>query len=377
MEAMGQLAGGLAHDFNNMLAAMKVALSAARERAAMDAELTVELDVISQATTRAAQLTSQLLSFSRHQPVPVAVHDVNQLISTLEPMLRRVVGSKITVTTKLSPAVDAVEVDQGSFDQALVNLLINSRDAMPDGGSLSITTRNVLLDDASAQQVNLPPGAYVEVEVSDTGEGMSADTMSRIFEPFFTTKPAGTGSGLGLAMVYAFARNCGGSVDVSSELGKGTQFRLYLKRVARTRPSRPVRPMPVVSASPAKNQQGPDTILVVDDDDLVRRSIAKILERHGYRVVAASGSAEALSVAREQGGRIGLVILDVLMPGVTGPELGRRLYELNLSAKLLFVSGFSPESIPLEGAQVAAEMLLQKPFSQTTLLERVRQLMQN
>lgn len=373
MEAMGQLAGGLAHDFNNMLAAMKVALSAARERAALDAELTIELDIISQATTRAAQLTSQLLSFSRHQPVPVAVHDVNQLIATLEPMLRRVVGSKVTVSTNLSPAVDAVEVDQGSFDQALVNLLINARDAMPNGGTLTITTRNVVLGDGAAQHVNLMPGAYVELEVADTGEGMSVETLSRIFEPFFTTKPSGSGSGLGLSMVYAFARNCGGGIDVSSEVGKGTQFRLFLKRVERRHIS-PVRPIGALPA-PIVKHEGPDTILVVDDDDLVRRSIAKILERNGYRVVAASGSLEALDVAREQGARIGLVILDVLMPGVTGPELGRRLYDLNLSAKLLFVSGFSPESIPLEEAQVASEMLLQKPFSQTALLERVRQLM--
>jgi signal transduction histidine kinase len=377
MEAMGQLAGGLAHDFNNMLAAMKVALSAARERAALDSELTIELDIISQATTRAAQLTSQLLSFSRHQPVPVAVHDVNQLISTLEPMLRRVVGSKVTVSTNLSPAADAVEVDQGSFDQALVNLLINARDAMPSGGALSISTRNVFLDDAQAQRNNIAPGAYVEVEVADTGEGMSPETMTRIFDPFFTTKPSGSGSGLGLSMVYAFARNCGGNIDVSSELARGTQFRLYLKRVERRRPSRPVRAVAAstVASAPIVTHPGPDTILVVDDDDLVRRSIAKILERHGYRVVAASGSMEALDVAREQGPRIGLVILDVLMPGVTGPELGRRLYDLNLSAKLLFVSGFSPESIPLEDANVAADMLLQKPFSQTALLERVRQLM--
>ena len=375
MEAMGQLAGGLAHDFNNMLAAMKVALSAARERAVLDAELTVELDIISQATTRAAQLTSQLLSFSRHQPVPVAVHDVNQLISTLEPMLRRVVGSKVTIVTNLSPAVDAVEVDQGSFDQALVNLLINARDAMPSGGTLTITTRNIVLAEPEAQRNNIPPGAWVEVEVADTGEGMSTETLSRVFEPFFTTKPSGSGSGLGLAMVYAFARNCGGSVDVSSELGHGTQFRIYLKRVDRTRASRPVRAISPMPQAPIIKHEGPDTILVVDDDDLVRRSIAKILERNGYRVVAASGSVEALNVAREQGARIGLVILDVLMPGVTGPELGRRLYDLNLSAKLLFVSGFSPESIPLEDSNVASDMLLQKPFSQTALLERVRQLM--
>lgn len=376
MEAMGQLAGGLAHDFNNMLAAMKVSLSAAQERAALDEELTVELDIIGDAMQRAAQLTGQLLSFSRHQPLPVAVHDVNQLIVNLEPMLRRVAGAGIDVVMKASPAVDAVEVDQGSFDQALVNLLINARDAMPRGGKFTITTKNVVLGQAAAQRLNVSPGEYVEVELADTGDGMNAETMSRIFEPFFTTKAAGRGTGLGLAMVYAFARNCGGSIEVSSEVGEGTQFRIYLKRADRARAVRPSRPsLPAVSEAAEMKKDEPDTILVVDDDDLVRRSIAKILERNGYRVVAASGSVEAIDVARQQGRRIALIILDVLMPGLSGPELGRRLSNLNLGAKMLFVSGFAPESIQIEEARVASELLLQKPFSQAVLLERVRQLM--
>jgi CheY-like chemotaxis protein len=247
---------------------------------------------------------------------------------------------------------------------------------MPRGGKFTITTRNLVLGASAAQRANLGPGEYVEIEASDTGEGMNAETLTRIFEPFYTTKAAGRGTGLGLAMVYAFARNCGGSIEVSSEVGSGTQFRLYLKRADRTRASRPVAPasQPVPS-SPQMARDNPDTILVVDDDDLVRRSIAKILERNGYRVLAASGSVEALNVAKQQGTRIALIILDVLMPGLTGPELGRRLFDLNLPAKLLFVSGFAPESIQIEDAHVAADMLLQKPFSQAVLLERVRQLM--
>jgi signal transduction histidine kinase/tetratricopeptide (TPR) repeat protein/predicted Ser/Thr protein kinase len=440
MEAMGQLAGGLAHDFNNMLAAMKVSLCAAQERAASDEELMAELEIMSDAMQRAAQLTGQLLSFSRHQPVPVAVHDINQLIVDLEPMLRRVAGPKIEVVVQPSPGAFAAEVDQNGFDQALVNLLMNARDAMPNGGTFTIATRNVVLDETAAQHANVAPGEYVEVEVSDTGEGMNSETLSRIFEPFFTTKGAGRGTGLGLAMVYAFARNCGGSITVFSEVGRGTQFRIYLRRADGTRASRPVRqpppppissvtlsprgkaaserpkrPTPVPRANgeagdgrPQPNGNGtlhanangsgiehangsgqrpssndsapseetiPDTILVVDDDDLVRKSISKILERHGYRVVAASGSSEALDVARTQGRRIALVILDVLMPGLTGPELGRRLSHLNLAAKMLFVSGYSPESISVEDVNVAADMLLQKPFSQAVLLERVRRLM--
>ncbi|MFO0739113.1 MAG: protein kinase [Labilithrix sp.] len=372
LEAIGQLAGGLAHDFNNMLAAMRVALGIALERAGEDEEMRAELDIIAQATTRASQLTSQLLTFSRSEPLPLQVHDVNQLIVALEPMLRRVAPGSVDVKLALSPIVDAVSIDSSSFDQALMNLLINARDAMPNGGTFTIFTRNVVLDESAALRANVSPGAYVEVEVVDTGEGMSPEVQNRIFEPFFTTKPVGRGTGLGLATVYGFVRNCGGGIVVSSQLGVGTRFTLYLKRADRLR-ARRRRTATSSSSMPATGI--PDTILVVDDDDLVRRSIAKILERNGYRVLAASGSTEALDVARsQQGKRIGLVIMDVLLPGVTGPELGRRLNDL-LPAKVLFVSGFSAESAPIEDAKVTPEMLLQKPFTQAALLARVRELM--
>lgn len=393
MEAMGQLAGGLAHDFNNMLAAMAVAVSTARERAAADEELMVELDVISEAVTRAAELTGQLLSFSRHQPRSPTVEDVNALVSTLEPMLRRVVGPKVTVAMNLCPDAHLIEVDQGSFDQALVNLLINARDAMPDGGALSISTTNVVVDEPSAQRKSVTPGDYVLLEVSDTGEGIAPEVLSRIFEPFFTTKQLGKGSGLGLAMVYASLQNCGGGIEVTSELGQGTVFRLYFKRAERARRSprsvasaaeRPsgTRAVAAVDAPAAARRSperavdagGPDTILVVDDDELVRRSIAQALERSGYRVVSVSDSSKALSVAETQGARLALVILDVLMPGLTGPELGRKLTALALPAKILFVSGFSPETIPSD-SPLGDGVFLQKPFSQTTLLEKVKELM--
>lgn len=372
MEAMGQLAGGLAHDFNNMLAAIKVSLDAAHERSTHDPELRVELDIIGDTIQRAAQLTGQLLSFSRHKPLPVGVHDLNQVIVNLAPMLERVAGAQVNVVVKASPAVEAAEFDQGSLEQALVNLLINARDAMPRGGTFTITTKNVVLGDNAALRANLPAGDYVEIEAADSGEGMSAEILSRVFEPFFTTKPAGRGTGLGLAMVYAFARNCGGNIDVSSEPGRGTQFKIYLKRAERERAAPKIRAVRDVAH---RGTNGPDTILVVDDDDLVRRSISKILERNGYRVLAASGSTEALDVAKEHGRRIALIILDVLMPGLSGPELGQRLSLLNLRAKMLFVSGYSPGSLQISEARIGAEMLLQKPFSQAVLLERVRQLM--
>jgi two-component system, cell cycle sensor histidine kinase and response regulator CckA len=374
---MGQLAGGLAHDFNNMLSAMKVSLDAAHERASHDPELVVELDIIGDTIQRAAQLTGQLLSFSRHRPLPVGVHEINQVIVNLAPMLERVAGAGIKVVVKASPAVEAAEFDRGSFEQALVNLLINARDAMPRGGTFTITTKSVVLGETAALRSSLPAGDYVEMEAADDGEGMSAETLSRVFEPFFTTKPAGRGTGLGLATVYAFARNCGGSIEVSSEIGRGTQFKMYLKRAERVRATPKLRAVRDVSSDRDRDRprNGPDTILVVDDDDLVRRSISKILERNGYRVLSVGGSTEALDVAKEHGGRIALIILDVLMPGLSGPELGQRLSHLNLRAKLLFVSGFSPGSIQISEAQIASEMLLQKPFSQAVLLERVRQLM--
>jgi CheY-like chemotaxis protein len=287
-------------------------------------------------------------------------------------MLRRVAIGSIEVKLALSPIVDAVSIDAASFDQALMNLLINARDAMPNGGTFTISTRNVVLDENAALRANVTPGAYVEVQVADTGEGMSPETMNRIFEPFFTTKPVGRGTGLGLATVWGFIKNCGGGIEVWSELGMGTRFTLYLKRTDRPRVGRR---KAATSSSLAPPSGAPDTILVVDDDDLVRRSIAKILERNGYRVVAASGSTEAIDLARsQQGKRIALVIMDVLLPGVTGPELGRRLNEV-MPAKILFVSGFSAESAPIEDAKVTPEMLLQKPFTQAALLARVRELM--
>ena len=373
MQAIGQLAGGLAHDFNNMLAAMKVALSVAQERAADDETMRDELDVIAEATTRAAQLTQQLLSFARSEPLPVKAHEINQLVSAMEPMLRRVVNPSIEIVLRLSPVVDSVEIDSASFDQALMNLCINARDAMPFGGKFTVSTKSVVLDENAAIRADVKPGSYVEVEVTDTGEGMSPETQQRIFEPFFTTKAVGRGTGLGLASVYTFVKNCGGGITVQSERGVGTTFTLYLRRAER--PRMPRRRAATTNPSTFPPSGTPDTILVVDDDDLVRRSIAKILERNGYRVVAASGSVEALDVVRsQQGKRIGLVIMDVLLPGVTGPELGRRLNDI-VTAKVLFVSGFSADSAPIEDAKVRPEMLLQKPFTQSALLARVRELM--
>ncbi len=371
MEAIGQLAGGIAHDFNNMLAAVHIAVSRARGRATRDAELATELEVIEQATSRAAQLTAKLLGISRRTPGPRPVpHNPNAIVSGMDTMLRRIVGANVHLVTDLAPDVHEVMVDEGAFVQALLNLCVNARDAMPGGGTLAIRTRNVVLGEGSARRLDVPPGDYVELEIRDDGQGMSPDTLTRIFEPFFTTKAPGSGTGLGLTSVYAFARSTGGAIEATSEVGRGTQLRLHLKACS-----------PAVSKKETQSMRrvegaGADTILVVDDDALVRRSVALILEQHGYRVLAASCSAEALEVARQHGARLALIILDVSMPGLNGPELGRHLVDLKIGAKQLFVSGFSADALSHANA-VSADTLLQKPFSQDALLERVRELMPN
>jgi signal transduction histidine kinase/CheY-like chemotaxis protein/tetratricopeptide (TPR) repeat protein len=367
MEAVGQLAGGVAHDFNNMLMAIRASLDLLGDRTGLEVGVKEELEIISSATQRAAQLTKQLLSFSRHQPTPLALCQMNDVISELAPMLRRLSGVRITIEVELDPSLHVVKIDRTSFDQVLVNLTINARDAMPKGGTMRIETKNVVLDEAAIRRGAPNTGDYVAVQVSDTGHGMSAEVLAHVFDPFFTTKPLGGGTGLGLTMVYAFAKNCGGYVEPSSDLGQGSAFRIYLpKAIEKVNGVAPRIP------SPPKAVAG-KAILIVDDDPFVRRMIRRTLERGGHHVFTAEGATEALELVQQQGSQIGVIILDVLMPVMTGPELGRRLVALHVAAKLLFISGFAPENLPPD-ADCAAEFL-QKPFSSTDLLQRVQRLL--
>ncbi len=367
MEAVGQLAGGVAHDFNNMLMAIRASLDLLGGRTGLEVGVKEELEIISSATQRAAQLTKQLLSFSRHQPTPLALHQPNDVIAELAPMLQRLTGARIKMEVKLEPGLRRVKIDRTSFDQVLVNLTINARDAMPNGGMLKIETKNVLLDEAAIRRGAPSEGEYVAIEVADTGHGMSPNVIAHVFDPFFTTKPLGGGTGLGLTMVYAFAKNCGGYVELSSDVGQGSTFRIYL-------PKAPEKTNGVAAHAPIVPKSAPGkAILVVDDDAFVRRMIRRTLERGGHRVFMAEGPAEALDLVERHGSEIGVIILDVLMPVMTGPELGRRLTGLQVAAKLLFISGFTPENLPPD-ADRAAEFL-QKPFSSTDLLQRVQALL--
>jgi signal transduction histidine kinase len=392
MEAAGQLAGGVAHDFNNMLTAIQSSLNFMRERDGLDPELVPELEIMSKATKQAAALSSQLLAFSRSQEVELAALDVNAMVKQLEPILRRLLGDGPKVSLALDPDARVVKADHASLDQAIVNLTLNARDAMvakAEGGLLTISTKNVVLGEDEVRRGAPRAGEYVVIEVADTGLGMNEETLARVFEPFFTTKPVGRGTGLGLAMVYTSMKNCGGYVDVSSVLGQGTTFRLHVP-VANELPALPVPPQLVyeprsVSSLPKKPSpkitRRPDatpkdqTILVVDDDSLLGESIKRILQRDGYRVLMAGRADDAMDIARQRGAEISLVILDVLMPEVSGPELGRRLGKLQIPPKLLFVSGFAPESLPPDAGNVREEAFLQKPFSGNDLLGRVRHLL--
>jgi signal transduction histidine kinase/tetratricopeptide (TPR) repeat protein len=366
MEAVGQLAGGVAHDFNNMLMAIRASLDLLGGRTGLESSVKDELELISSATQRAAQLTKRLLSFSRHRPTPLALCQTNDVISELAPMLHRLSGARIEIDVKLDPSLHTVKIDRASFDQVLVNLTINARDAMPKGGTLRIETKNVVLDDAAIRRGAPTTGDYVAIEVTDTGHGMSPKVIAHVFDPFFTTKPLGGGTGLGLTMVYAFAKNCGGYVELSSDVGQGSTFRICLPKAHKGN-GVAVRPVSPPKSASAK------AILVVDDDPFVRRMIRRTLERGGHQVFSAEGATEALDLVQKHGSEIGVIILDVLMPGITGPELGRQFAVLQVAAKLLFVSGFAPENLPPDADRDAE--FLQKPFSSTDLLQRVQRLL--
>lgn len=370
MEAVGQLAGGVAHDFNNMLTAIQASLVALHDRVVPDPEALAELELIASASQRAGQLTKKLLAFSRHQPVPLASCDVNQLLRGLAPMLRRLVGGTVSVALELEHGAHLVNTDKAAFEQALVNLVVNARDAMPAGGTLTISTSNAVLDAAAVRRGAKREGAYLQVDVRDDGQGMPADLLSRVFEPFFTTKGPGGGTGLGLTTVYAFVKNCDGHIDVISEVGLGTTFRIHLPAEDAPRPVRVRRATPLREA-----RSGTETILVVDDEHLVARSIQKTLQRKGYEVLLANDAARAIELVQTRSRDISLVIIDMLMPGMTGPELGKRLEEMQLPAKLLYVSGFAPGNLPLQEPDFDPASFLQKPFTPSDLLGRVGQLL--
>jgi signal transduction histidine kinase len=368
MEAIGRLAGGVAHDFNNLLTAVVGYADLIRERLEPEDPTARDVGQIRRAADRATALTRQLLSFSRKQFLNPTVMDLNETVSGLQHMLPRVIGDHIQTTIELAPLLARIRADASQMDQVLVNLVVNARDAMPSGGRLAITTENVFLDDdrLEAEGLALSPGMYAMLAISDTGVGMEEATRARVFEPFFTTKPKGKGTGLGLATVYGIVDQSGGGIALDTAPGRGTSVRIYL---------------PVTSAvaeeqgpevSPSLASGGSETILLVEDNEAVRDLSARALRRRGYTVHPARNAEEAIEWSQTSGVTPALLVTDVLMPGLSGPNLAARLMTMNPALRVLYMSGYTDDATPAHGKYWGGVPLLQKPFTPGQLAERVR-----
>ncbi len=364
MEAVGQLSGGIAHDFNNLLGVIIGYSEILEDGLEKNAKLRKTAQEIRKAGQRAANLTRQLLAFSRQQHLEPRVLNLNTVVSDTGKMLRRLIGEHIEMTSKLASDLGQVKADQGQIEQVIMNLAVNARDAMPDGGKLIIETKNVELDEEyAAHHPPTVPGKYVELTMTDSGVGMDAQTQSRIFEPFFTTKQLGKGTGLGLATVYGVVKQSGGYIWVYSEPGLGTTFKVYLPRVDEAvRPSSPDKNATTVAAAS-------ETILLVEDEESLRTLTRAILEQNGYTVLEASGGKEALEMARLHSGPIDLLLTDMVMPGMNGHAVARSLAQIHPETKVVYISGYAGFAQP--GLPESDDLLIPKPISRDTLLRKL------
>jgi len=369
MEAVGRLAGGVAHDFNNLLTVILGYADEAVARLAAADPARADLLEIRRAGESAAALTRQLLAFSRQQVLAPAILDLNAVLAPLEGMLARLLGADVEVRLRLAPSLGRVEADANQLEQVVMNLAVNARDAMPDGGRLTIETADVELDDAYAEQhVGVEPGPYVMLAISDDGCGMDAATRERLFEPFFTTKEGGRGTGLGLATVYGIVKQSGGHIWIYSEPGQGTTFRVYLPRVEGAAPA-PRREAPAPAAG------GGETVLVVEDQEALRQLLARLLTAAGYRVLTAANGVEALRASAAHDGAVHLVLTDVVMPEMGGLELTASLRARHPGLRVLFMSGYTEEAVARHGVLDPARNFLGKPFTAADLARRVRELL--
>jgi PAS domain S-box-containing protein len=364
MEAVGQLAGGIAHDFNNLLMAIGGYSDVARSKVDGDPALETAIDEIKSASDRAAGLTRQLLAFSRKQILRPQVVDLNEVVSGMDGMLRRLIGEDLDIVTELSPEAGRVRADPGQLEQVILNLVVNARDAMPDGGRLTIETALVSVDGFEiGRESPLQRGSYAMLAVSDTGAGMDEETRKRIFDPFFTTKEPGKGTGLGLSTVYGIVNQSGGSIFVYSEPGQGTTFKVYLPQTGAVE---------MEPAAVADGRGGSETVLLVEDEDIVRRLVQEMLEAQGYRVLAAGDPEEALELSTAHKDRIDLLITDVVMPNMSGRELAVRLHVDRPEMKILYISGYTDRAIVHHGVLAQGTVFLQKPFTGEDLARKVR-----
>jgi nitrogen-specific signal transduction histidine kinase/CheY-like chemotaxis protein len=375
MESVGRLAGGVAHDFNNLLTVINGTAELAMGGLNEGDPLREDLDAIRQAGRRATELTRQLLAFSRKQVLQPAVLDLNAVITNMQKMLTRLIGEDVALAFAPMKGLGRVRADPGQIEQVLLNLAINARDAMPNGGTLRIATANVDLDETHADL--RPPvvaGRYVMVSVSDTGTGMDEATQGRIFEPFFTTKGAGKGTGLGLSTVYGIVTQSGGHIGVASEAGKGTTFRIHLPRVDAAEAGG-LTPKAYRRTQGSRAEGGSETILLVEDDKALRRLAGRALQAAGYKVLAAANGREALLLLERYAGPVHLVFTDVVMPGMSGWDLADRLRETRPDLRVLFSSGYSDEMIRDPRVLDDPANFLGKPYTVAALTAKVREVL--
>jgi nitrogen-specific signal transduction histidine kinase/CheY-like chemotaxis protein len=369
MESIGQLAAGIAHDFNNLLTAASGYAELLRDPLPDGDPTRDDLDQIIAATDRGASLVRQLLAFSRRQVLQPEVLDLNTVVEGIAPMLGRLLGEDIELSTMLEPEIGRLMADRSQIEQILVNLTTNARDAMPNGGKLTVETGNVDLGRAYADShAGVSPGPYVLLAVSDTGIGMDASTIAHMFEPFFTTKGPDRGTGLGLATVHGIVNQSGGHVWAYSEPGRGTSFKVYLPRIDGSA-------VPLPRARLAAPAGGSETILLVEDEKSVRAFVTRVLERQGYRVIAKAGPNDVLLLPPEELASADLLLTDMVMPGLSGPELAAILLDRVPGLRVLCMSGYAAESAAHQGLGGVAREFLAKPFTPDALARKVRELL--
>lgn len=371
MEAVGRVAGGVAHDFNNVLTVINGYAQAALERLPPGDPLRRDLEEVLRAGERAAALTRQLLAFSRKAPASPVPLDLNAVLAGMEKFLRRLIGSDVEIVSRPAPNLGRVMADPGQIEQVIMNLALNARDAMPKGGTLMLETARVELGaEAAERHLGLSPGPHAVLSVSDTGVGMDRETLTRIFEPFFTTKGPGEGTGLGLSIVWAIVREAGGGIWVYSEPGKGTTFKIYFPE-AKAAAGAAGTPVEAAPALP----RGTETVLVAEDERSIRRLIRELLTTLGYRVLEAADGDEALRVAKEYGQTIHLLLTDSVMPLMSGRDVARQVAAARPGIRVLYMSGYTGPALAANGHGVAPADFLEKPFTPSALARKVREVL--
>jgi len=371
MDAVGQLAGGIAHDFNNLLSVIigysDFVKKGLQEGAAAEAVLR-DVEEIKSAAVRATSLTGQLLAFSRRQVLQPVVMNLNTSVSRIEKMLRRVIGEHVYMQTNLGGALGRVKADPGQIEVVIMNLVVNARDAMPNGGTITLETSNVVLDESSLRNERFVArsGPYILLKATDTGTGMSAETKSKIFEPFFTTKEKGKGTGLGLSTVYGIVKQSGGYIWVESEPGHGSSFEIYLPMVDDA-----VSPIEAERLS-LGTHRGSETILIVEDEEKIRLMVMRLLQENAYTVLCAVDGPEAFALCQNRENTIDLVLSDIVMPGMSGPDSMKRLRQIRPDLRVLYMSGYTDHAIFRDAIPEIGNHFLMKPFTSASLVSKIR-----